>query len=224
MCRTTRSPCLARCITGAKAAITSFTASAPMATMTAAGGYSWWNRTAKGTSWPASTIKNMNKTKTPKNPWTKGEKFLLGAILLTVALAGPRHVLVEADQQPTPSVSVPTPTMPAQNAFDYFNAAATAEVMKNSVDYAIADWPTRPTRHPVRWTSLTRRRKRQLWFKPMRGTLRYAPAGSGLPVPEPADPLVLLPPCPITPSFGASPGCSIWKGKFGKVGAIGAGP
>ena len=71
------------------------------------------------------------------NPWTKGEKFLLGAIVLTVALAALGSFWWRQINA-TPYVAVPTPVLPAQNAFGYFNAAAAAEVQRNSVAYAIA--------------------------------------------------------------------------------------
>ena len=78
-----------------------------------------------------------------RQPWTKGEKFLLGAILLTVALAA-LGTFWWRQVNTTPVIAIPTPTMPAQNAFDYFNAAASAEVMRNSVSYAVE---TRPPLH-----------------------------------------------------------------------------
>ena len=69
----------------------------------------------------------MQTQRTQPHPWTKGEKFILGAILLTVALA----VLgtfwwrqFNANLDANPVVSIPTPPLPARNAFDYFNAAA----------------------------------------------------------------------------------------------------
>ena len=85
----------------------------------------------------------MNKATSRKQPWTKGEKFILAAILLTVALAVFGTFWwrqFNSNLNTNPVVSVPTPVMPAQNAFDYFNAAESAEVQATSVGYAIASW------------------------------------------------------------------------------------
>ena len=78
---------------------------------------------------------------TKKHPWTKGEKFLLGAVLLTVALAS-LGSLWWNQTSAQPFVSVPTPAMPAHNAFGVLLDAAGAET--GDPDDAMSTPPPQP--------------------------------------------------------------------------------
>ena len=80
----------------------------------------------------------MRNAASKQNPWTKGEKFLLGAILLTVALAT-LGVLWGNRDSAMPHVAVPSPTMPVRNAYDTFLAASVA--VNGNVDEAVMTTP-----------------------------------------------------------------------------------
>lgn len=86
----------------------------------------------------------MQISTAPKKPWTKGEKFLLSSIIIAALLA----VLGYAGWtqiNATPVVSIPTPVLPAQNAFDYFKAAAAAEKDGDKVDWSGTSGPAKMT-------------------------------------------------------------------------------
>ena len=77
-----------------------------------------------------------------KNPWTKGEKVLIGVILLTVSLAVVGRLWWHhASDEPV--VSIPTPVMPTQNAYNYFQSAAAMELDRGKIMWAIIPWSSR---------------------------------------------------------------------------------
>ena len=81
----------------------------------------------------------MNKTTSQKQPWTKGEKFILGAVLLAVALAALGTVWWHRASD-EPVVSIPTPAMPVPNAYTYFQSAATLIQDNGKIGWAIIPW------------------------------------------------------------------------------------
>ena len=78
----------------------------------------------------------MQTPRAQHNPWTKDEKFILAAILLTVALAA-LGTFWWRQINTDPTVVIPVPVMPVHNAFDYFNAAAASEVDVKKMRYAL---------------------------------------------------------------------------------------
>lgn len=82
----------------------------------------------------------MNNTNTPKKPWTTGEKFLLGGIVTVVALAALLDAFLHV-RDADPVVSIPTPRMPAPNAFDFYVAAGNAVVVDKKIGLAVSRRP-----------------------------------------------------------------------------------
>ncbi len=68
-------------------------------------------------------------------PWSRGDKFLMFVLGLALPLAlGLVFWFRALDQNPT--VSIPTPTMPATNARDYYIAASNAVLDERKIEVA----------------------------------------------------------------------------------------
>jgi hypothetical protein len=79
------------------------------------------------------------KTREQK-PWTPAEKALLAIIVgvVVLAIAG---TFWSKRENTLPTAVIPTPTMPAHNAFDYFDAAWVADTQHDAVDDAFHGMP-----------------------------------------------------------------------------------
>lgn len=108
----------------------------------------------------------MNTTVSPvKRGWSRGDKALIwvvGTVVVLAALAAVWMTRINA----LPSVTIPTPTLPSPNAFDYFTAAGNGVVDSDKIGRAITKprplshnpagraypgRPSRPTRTPTPW-------------------------------------------------------------------------
>jgi hypothetical protein len=104
------------------------------------------------------TTEKKTHTPKPKRPWSKGEKALLGAIILVAVLVGigalwNQHVSV------MPAAAIPTPAMPARNAYDDFIAAANSEVQSRMMGYAEMGPPLPGATGVNTWPNLTTAQK-----------------------------------------------------------------
>jgi len=75
----------------------------------------------------------------PKVPWSRGDKFLMLMLGLVLPLCLAAFFWLRALDQ-NPAVSIPTPTMPAPNAHDYYIAATGAVVDDGKISYANGRW------------------------------------------------------------------------------------
>lgn len=83
--------------------------------------------------------------------WNRSEKWLIAVCAIAVIL-GIAFIQWMRYLNQLPSVSVPTPTMPSPNAFDYFNKSGSLVRDSSKVDYAISIYhatpPYGPDDHP----------------------------------------------------------------------------
>ena len=79
------------------------------------------------------------KVARPKVPWSRGDRFLMFVLGLVLPLALGLFLWLRALDK-DPDISIPTPTMPATNAREYYIAAANAVVDGDKIGFAVGPW------------------------------------------------------------------------------------